>query len=503
VRNRNTSTILRGFSLFFIIAAVVVTIIQLVGYSRQRSNYPPRMTIAGVSVGGVNPQIASQRVLEVYSTPIEVQYAGATIQIEPSVIGFELDLDSMIAAADQVRTGSSFWGGFWDYLWNSEPTSVVVPLRASVDEARLRAYLQDEISARYDTPPEPAQPVPGSVTFAPGEPGQTLDVDRAVTLIEDALRSPTSRSVLLTVQQTAPARPTLQNLQVLLEQTIALANFDGVIGLYMLDLQTGQEVHFALNRGQEISVEPDVAFTAASTIKIPVLVSYFIQHGTAPVDDATNSLILNMIHQSDNPSTDELMATLDQARGPLVVTDYMHKLGLEDTFIVGYFALGSPRLETVHTPANQRTDVTTEPDSYNQTTPSDMGMLLEDIYQCSQNGGGALVAAFPDKIDQDVCKQIVNYLAADKIGVLIEAGVPEGTQVAHKHGWVNDPVTGLDHDWSDAGIVYTPGGNFVLSIYSYHPVQLVFVDTNNHIGINHLFANLTEAVYNYFNLPTQ
>ena len=121
-----------------------------------------------------------------------------------------------------------------------------------------------------------------------------------------------------------------------------------------------------------------------------------------------------------------------------------------------------------------------------------MGVLLEDIYQCAETGGGALVAAFPDKIDQNVCRQIIAYLVADKIGVLLEAGVPEGTQVAHKHGWVPDP-DGIVRNFSDAGIIYTPGGNFVLSIYAHHPVQLVF-DT-----ANQLFASLTQAAYNYYN----
>src|SRR5262249_29235739 len=152
----------------------------------------------------------------------------------------------------------------------------------------------------------------------------------------------------------------------------------------------------ARNQGRDIPVQPDVTFTAASTIKIPVLVSYFIQHGKSPIDEATNTIILNMIHQSDNPSTDALMARLDPDRGPLIVTSDMHKLGLNNTFIAGYFKLGSPLLERISTPANQRSDVNTDPDSYNQTTTSDMGMLLEDIYQCAQSGGGALVAAFPD-----------------------------------------------------------------------------------------------------------
>jgi beta-lactamase class A len=140
--------------------------------------------------------------------------------------------------------------------------------------------------------------------------------------------------------------------------------------------------------------------------------------------------------------------------------------------------------------------VFTDPDDYNQTTPIDMGMLLADIYQCSTTGGGALIAAYPEQINTEVCQKIISYLSADKIGVLIEAGVPEGTQIAHKHGWVTG-FDGIIHNFSDSGIVYTPGGNFVLSIYAYHPVQMVFDEANL------LFANLGDAVYNFYNLPTQ
>jgi hypothetical protein len=64
---------------------------------------------------------------------------------------------------------------------------------------------------------------------------------------------------------------------------------------------------------------------------------------------------------------------------------------------------------------------------------------------------------------------MINFLASDKIGVLIEAGVPEGTQVAHKHGWITEPSSGVIQNISDSGIIYTPGGNYVLVIYAYHP----------------------------------
>jgi beta-lactamase class A len=478
----------------------VLVVIALIGYSRQRNNYPRGMKIAGVAVGGVDPQIASERVLQVYSSPIEVQYSESIIHIDPSVVGFELDMDSMIAAADLERTGGSFWGGFWNYLWNRDPNPVEVPLSATIAEDRLKAYLQNEISARYDEPPTPAQPVPGSTNFSPGTPGVTLDLDRAIRLIEDTLRSPNNRKVALSFQRNAAARPTMQNLEILLQQNITLAGFDGVMGVYLQDLQNGQEIHFAMDQGQLISVNPDVAFTASSTVKIPIMVSYFIKYGSEALSEQSSNLLIDMIRKSENPPADRLMESLDSLKGPLIVTEDMKKMGLDNTFLAGFFCSAEfpcPLLQKIDTPANQRTDVVTDPDSFNQTTPSDIGMLLSDIYQCAESGGGALIATFPDKLNSEICKQMITFLASDKIGVLIEAGVPEGTQVAHKHGWISDPSSLVIKNISDAAIVYTPGGNYVLVIYAYHPVQTVWEP------VSALFAQMSQAVYNYYNLPTQ
>ena len=146
MRNRRSIPILRGISIALLSIALVMIVISLIGYSRQRNNYPGGMTIGGVPVGGVDPQIASERVLQVYSTPIEVQYGEAIIHVEPSVVGFELDMENMIAAADLERTGGHFWGGFWNYLWNRDPDPVEVPLSATIAEDRLIAYLQNEIA---------------------------------------------------------------------------------------------------------------------------------------------------------------------------------------------------------------------------------------------------------------------------------------------------------------------------------------------------------------------
>jgi beta-lactamase class A len=274
---RDTSFVLRWISLIFIAAAIVLTMIELVSYSRLRGNYPPGMTIAGVPVGGTDPQTAAQRLLQIYNnTPVEIQYAGALIHMDPGLVGFQIDTESMLAAADLQRTGGSFWVGFWDFLWNRQTGTSDVPLISSLSEERLRQYLKEEVTSRYDLPAAPAEPVPGQLTYKPGVPGQELDIDRAVTLVEDALKSPNNRSVALTFHRTASGRPLLQNLAVIIKkQIIDKTPFDGVVGFYLQDLQTGQELHFGYNVNRDIPVEPDIAFTASSTIKIPILVSVY------------------------------------------------------------------------------------------------------------------------------------------------------------------------------------------------------------------------------------
>lgn len=499
---RDSAFALRWVSLIFLAAAIVLTMVELVSYSRLRGDYPPGMTIAGVPVGGTDPQTAVQRLLQVYnSTPIEIQYAGAVIHMDPALAGFQVDTESMLAAADLQRTGSSFWGGFWDFLWNRQTGTTDVPLIATFSEDRLKQYLRDEIASRYDQPAQSARPIAGKLTFAPGTPGQVLDIDRAVILIEDALRSASNRTVSLTVQRSAASRPSFKDLEILIKkQIIDGTPFDGVVGFYLQDLQSGEELHFGYDANQDIPVEPaDIAFTASSTIKIPIMVSVYKNLGPK-LDQETQDLILEMITHSENPASDALMRRIDSAKGPLIVSADMKALGLDNTFLGGYFCNPEnpcPLLQKFDTPANQRTDVTANPDVYNQTTTSDIGALLSDLYQCSQNGGGALVAAFGDKMNQAICQEIIGYLKRDKIGSLIEAGVPEGTQIAHKHGWISDATTGVIQNFSDAAIVYSPGGNYILVIYVYHPVQAVFQPVAD------MYAQISEVVYNYFNLPSQ
>ncbi len=386
MNKRRTFSTLRVLSILLILAAIVLAVLQLVRFSRVRAFLPAGLIVAGVPVGGLDRQQAAQRMMEVYSSPIELYYKDAVIHLYPTVTDFQLEIESMLSVADYQRTSKEFWEDYWDFLWGRTDFPTRIPLSATFSEARLRQYL-DSITERYDQPSEPAIPVAGTVSFQPGKPGTSLDVDTAVVLIKSALNSLTSRSVNLPLERSDPTRPVFQNLEILLKQTVDVSGFDGLTGVYLMDLQTGDEIHFAYREGEDVPVNPDIAFTASSIIKIPILVSAFSRIGENP-DPETMKLVEDMIVNSGNEAADWLMdREIDETRAPLIVSEEMQALGLENTFLAGYFSLGSPLLAVYETPANTRLDVNTDPDIYNQTTPSEIGMLLEDLYQCAQTGG--------------------------------------------------------------------------------------------------------------------
>jgi beta-lactamase class A len=281
-------------------------------------------------------------------------------------------------------------------------------------------------------------------------------------------------------------------LRVLLQQIVDSRGFTGEVEIFLIDLQTGNEMQVAYRNGEQLV--PDIAFSADSTMKIPILVETY-RRVVEPVDSSIAVLMEDMIILSDNTAPDKLMSTLmSPTLGPLEVTKSMKALGLKNTFLAGMFYNGAPLLRSFTTPANSRTDIFTDPDPYNQTTPVEIGLLLNDIFECAQNGGGSFAVVFPGEISQNECKTMITLLTQNRIGILIEAGVPEGTKVAHKHGWAVDPVDGLMHTVADAALVYTPGGNYILTIFVHNDAQIVWDNANR------LFADLSSAVYNYFNI---
>ncbi len=484
----------RVFSLALLLAAATLAGMAAVrAKDEPPSVFPTGSIIAGIPVAGLDEAAARQRLQTAYSEPVELSYRGAVIQAAPDALGFTLDLDAMLAQAGQGAR-RSWQDRLWADLWNKPgPGPVDAPLKFNFLPQQAAAYLDQEIAPRYDNPAQ--APLPrGDTQFEPGHPGWALDVQGSLPQIESAAQSLTDRRADLKVTE-LPAPPvSLENLQALLEHLIRQDGFDGLVDVAMTDLQTGQRITFALDNGA--SVDPDIAFTGASTIKIPITLSV-LRRTAEPTPQQALDWLGRMMDLSDNGAADALMSSyLDESRGPLVVTEDLRALGLQDTFLGGYFYDGAPLLQRYDTPANARTDIFLSPDIYNQTTPSEMDNLLAWIDLCAKQNRGPIIEKFNGQVSQSECQLILDYMANNRHGMLIEAGLPETVQLAHKHGWVEES-DGLLHTMSDASVVYTPGGDFTLSIYLYRTQQLDF-DAQNI-----LVARLAQAVYNSFNVNQQ
>ena len=189
-------SLFRWIAIGLVVVAAIFLVLQLITFSRLRAGFPPGTLIGGIAVGGLSQQQAADRVTQAYNNPIELVYKDQLIQVKPSQLGFDLNIESMIAAADQQRVRLPFWSSFWDYLWNRPTASHDTPLAAEVDENKIRLFLMDEIASRYDEVPQASQPIPGSINFLIGKPGVVLNIDKSLAVVEQALQSPVNRSAV-------------------------------------------------------------------------------------------------------------------------------------------------------------------------------------------------------------------------------------------------------------------------------------------------------------------
>ena len=415
---------------------------------------------------------------------------GAVAEGIRRIAGNPVAPNLMLPEANQYRTSAGFWNGFWDYLWMRPGQVRDIPLRSTYSPDKLHAFLQD-VAARYDNPGSAPRADVGTLGFVAGAPGHTLDTEAAFNAVNPALRSPSNRVVELPVNQQTAVRPSMDTLGELLRTDVSLFQFDGLLSLYLTDLKTGRELVLNLSNGQEVT--GPVAFSAMSTIKIPIMTAFFAQNEGELTDDE-KLLLQRSIDESQNTATDLLLKTIgrgDGFDGARQVTADMKRLGLANTYISGLLDVQGAVLTPLQTPANSRPDLTTSPDPYNQTTSEDMGSLLAMIYQCTR-GGGALLAAFPGQFTARECQTMIDLLTKNEVGPIFVMGGSPGGVVAHKHGWDAVPLTNV----GDAALVFSPATDYVLTIYMHRSETMGFEDANR------LIISVAKAVYNFFNPPT-
>ncbi len=473
------------FGVFFLISALIISLVDFVNFQKPLSAIPYGVSVEGIPLGGLDRSQAAARLTEAFSVPIELRYNEARLQFSPAELGFIPDYAATLAQIDSHLPGRSWLA----HLWGKTPSASAVdlPLIAEVNLTQIQSLLEQTFPLRYDQPATATVPILYSTNYQPGHSGLALNsAADAARQIRSALLSPNQRVVTLDVRQT-PALPLdSANLEIFLKQTIKLEKFGGLIEIYLRDLKTGKTMHIAQRANRDVA--PDVAYSAASTIKIPIMLST-MRRLEEPLPAQATNWMYQMIAESLNPPADGLMkAYMDNNTGPLMVTADLRELGYQNTFLAGFFDPGSPLLERISTPANQRTDIFLDPDFYNQTVPSEAGDLLWRIYRCANQNE----LIFNGQVTASECQQMLTYLLENRIHALIEAGLPPEGHAAHKHGWTND-LDGLIHTISDSGVIYTPGGDYVLVIFAYTEQQFLY-DT-----ANQLFAKLSQSIYNAYN----
>lgn len=447
-------------------------------YSRVRTLMPEGTIIAGLDASGLSKDEAAALLKEGYLSPIPLYYQDERVEIQPDDVGFVLDLDTMLSQAEAKAVEKEFWQGYLEFLLGRALEPSEIELRATHDRDALYQRLQT-VAAILDKPAVSPQLLGATTNFKMGEAGYVANIEESLPIVEAALYRHENREARLVIEDQLAPGLDINYLKENLEKQIS--TFDGIGAVFVMDLENGEE--FGINA--------DVAISGLSIVKIAIILETFRALDFAPNSDQLKLIEETAIYSGDYSANIllDVVAGQDNAYlGADILTESMHRLGLNNTFIVTpYEEPNRAGKSTLVTAANSRTDISTLPDPAMQTTAEDMGTLLSMIYHCSK-GGGALLAVYPDQLTPDECQSMLDIMVRNTDGNLIRFGVPETSPVSHKHGWA-----GNTH--GDAGIVFSPGGDYVIVEYLSQPYSdWLVIDVSFPI-----LRELSRATYNFFN----
>ncbi len=492
-RRRGGFPLLLALSLLLLLGAGALLVYELVAFSRREEQLPAGVTVAGINVSHLDAREAVARWERAYAQPIALMYPDENgdnlIHLHPDQVGWRISSEPMLAAvlASGEEEGG-FWGRFLDFLLGIEQiVARDIPLFADYQSSALEMFLRD-LASRYDDPPGSPTYNLQTLMMVPGESGHALDIGAAMAAVNQALRAADGRAVLLPVAPIGDQSQGLHALRALIIDYLDSQGFiyDGlatVASVYILDLQTGEEVN----------ILGDVAYSAASTIKVPIMVEYLRTLPVAPSADEA-WLLANSLLCSNNSSSNLLMEIIgggDVFAGLRRVTDTIRAAGISNTFITAPFYLGieGQELGSIQIPPTApNPNFDTRPDPFNQTTAEDLGALFSLIYDCAEYASGLALALPAGQMTQQECRQILELSSANDLQRLLQGGIPPGARIAHKNGWIFDTV-------GDAGIVYSPNGrHYVISVFLWEETEF-----QDYEKLWPLVEEISRAAWNYFN----
>ncbi len=256
--------------------------------------------------------------------------------------------------------------------------------------------------------------------------------------------------ILLQTPARAPDVSLKARVQARIAQTPARA-----VGLYYRDLATGDS----------LTVGSDLRFHAASTMKLAVMIQLFRDRdaGLLSLDDSvtiTNtfrSIVdsspyqLDVTDDSDSSlykrlgqrtSIRQLIELMETVSSNLATNLLIAKVDAKRANATAH-ALGADSILVLR---GVEDDKAYRAGLNNTTTARDLGMLLAAI----ANGKAASAAS---------CREMLAILGRQQFNEGIPAGLPPGTTVYHKTGWIGQVV------YHDAALVEPPnGGRYVLVV---------------------------------------
>lgn len=459
-----------------IVAAAVLALTllgNLIAFATSRDRLPRETYLADIDVSGATIDEAVSRVRRALEGPVSLRYQTVSITLSPAQIDFKLnEIVVRLLLEDILKRNQGFDQFFSFMLGQATPTRVSPPYQYS--ESKLQDYLLG-LAAQYDQPATPPTADPGTLNLRPGADGFALNLAEARSRLLAALSSGVSRLVDLPVDVAPMTDVGMQVLGDLISARVSGFTAGGnVAGVFVKDLGSGRE--FSLNG--------DVAFSAAGWLKLALVIEAYRAAGE--VSPQLNDRLVSIVVEGSSLNANEMLRELGQGDANLGVdalNAFLKKLGLLNTFLAQPFDQRTIP-PTFITPANSRADVTASPDPAAQSTPVDVGLLLEMLDQCRANSG-ALLLAFPQEITASKCEQALALLGRNRLNGLLEAG-SGGSPVISRQSWDAN-------NHGVAGLVRSPGGDYIVVVMLHGSSPLNWADTSL------IIADIARAAYSFFN----
>jgi lipoprotein-anchoring transpeptidase ErfK/SrfK len=189
---------------------------------------PAGVTLAGVAIGGLAPDVAALAVTQAFERPVRLHFVRTKIDVSPSLLGLSVSVDTAVAKALTVAPGTS------------------LALRGKVDRPLVRAFIA-KLADRFDR-----KPVSSRLLLRNSKPvvtkpviGRKVDQRTAVADLAGEIVHGTRSTVQLLAKLTRPETMpnTIGPVIVIKRGSNALTLYNGMKVVRTFGVATGQAVY--------------------------------------------------------------------------------------------------------------------------------------------------------------------------------------------------------------------------------------------------------------------